>query len=71
MSPNITQKLLDTNILQYGDTATISGSCGKVSHVCQEFKGIDKKTDKGESPKLTSTSSCLGAQGKLAKLPTC
>ncbi|EHK97680.1 Pectin lyase-like protein [Glarea lozoyensis ATCC 20868] len=55
----------------YGDTATISGSCGKVSHVCQEFKGIDKKVTKGESPKLTSTGSCLGAQGKLAKLPAC
>jgi len=55
----------------YGDTATISGSCGKVSHVCQEFKGIDKKKTKGDSPKLSSTGSCLGAQGKLAKLPSC
>ncbi|CZR65910.1 related to pectate lyase [Phialocephala subalpina] len=55
----------------YGDTATISGSCGKsVKHVCQEFKGI-LKSDGGESPKLSSTSSCLGAQGKLSTLPAC
>lgn len=55
----------------YGDTATISGSCGKsVKHVCQEFKGVDKKEGK-ESPKLSTTNACLGAQGKLSTLPSC
>lgn len=55
----------------YGDVATISGSCGKgVKHVCQEFKGI-LKSDGGESPKLSSTANCQGAQGKLSTLPAC
>jgi hypothetical protein len=56
----------------YGDTATVSGSCGSgVKKVCQEYKGIDKKTTSGDSPKLSSTSACLGAQGKLTGLPSC
>ena len=56
----------------YGDTATVSGSCGQsVKKVCQEFKGIDKKTTSGESPKLSSQNACLGAQGKLTGLPKC
>ncbi|CZT03092.1 related to Probable pectate lyase E [Rhynchosporium agropyri] len=55
----------------YGDTATISGSCGSsVKNVCQEFKGVDK-SQKIESPKLTTKNACLGAQGKLATLPAC
>ncbi|KAG4431363.1 hypothetical protein IFR05_013160 [Cadophora sp. M221] len=55
----------------YGDTATISGSCGSsVKNVCQEFKGVDK-TEKIESPKVSTKTSCLGAQGKLATLPAC
>lgn len=55
----------------YGDTATISGSCGKsVKHVCQEFMGI-QKSDGGKSPELSSTAACLGAQGKLSTLATC
>ena len=56
----------------YGDTSTVSGSCGKsVKKVCQEYKGIDKKVTSGDSPKLSTTSSCLGAQGKLTGLPAC
>jgi len=56
----------------YGDTATISGSCGTgVKSVCQEFKGIDKKITSGESPKVDTEAACLGAQGKLASLPAC
>ena len=55
----------------YGDTATISGSCRKsVKSVSREFKGVDKK-EKKESPKLTTKNSCLGAQGKLSTLPSC
>ncbi|KAI6708134.1 hypothetical protein PZA11_004601 [Diplocarpon coronariae] len=55
----------------YGDTATVSGSCGSTKKVCQEFTGIDKAKTSGDSPKLTSNGACLGAQGKLAKLPAC
>jgi hypothetical protein len=56
----------------YGDTSTVSGSCGKsVKKVCQEYKGIDKLVTSGDSPKLTTTSACLGAQGKLTGLPAC
>lgn len=55
----------------YGDIATISESCGQsIKHVCQEFKGI-LKSDGGESPKLSTTANCQGAQGKLNTLPTC
>ncbi|KAH6679150.1 putative pectate lyase E [Halenospora varia] len=55
----------------YGDTATISGSCGKsVKHVCQEFKGVLKSAGV-ESSKLSTTANCLGAQGKLSTLPSC
>lgn len=44
----------------YGDTAEVSGTCGSsVKHVCEEFQGVDK-SEKKESPKLTSTASCHG-----------
>ncbi|KAJ0426666.1 pectate lyase [Aspergillus carlsbadensis] len=49
----------------FGDTATISGTCGSsVKKVCQEYKGVQK--GQGESPKLSSTSSCKG-QTSLSK----
>ncbi|PBP23018.1 Pectin lyase-like protein [Diplocarpon rosae] len=54
-----------------GDTATISGSCGSIKKVCQEYTGIDKTKSSGSSTKLSSTAACLGAQGKLASLPAC
>jgi pectate lyase len=53
----------------YGDTATISGSCGRSKKVCQEYKGVKKGS--GSSSKLSSNSACLGAQGKLSTLPAC
>ncbi|RYP72623.1 hypothetical protein DL771_004118 [Monosporascus sp. 5C6A] len=53
----------------YGDTATISGSCGVSKKVCQEYKGVNKGN--GSSSKVSTTANCLGAQGKLEKLPTC
>lgn len=53
----------------YGDTATISGSCGRSKKVCQEYKGVTK--GQGESSKVSTTNSCLGAQGKLSTLPAC
>ncbi|KAF1949985.1 putative pectate lyase E [Byssothecium circinans] len=53
----------------FGDTATISGSCGTTKAVCREYKGVNKGN--GESEKLTTTDKCYGAQGKLAKLPAC
>ncbi|RDW89645.1 polysaccharide lyase family 3 protein [Coleophoma cylindrospora] len=54
----------------YGDVATISGSCatGLKGKVCQEFKGIVKNGSQ-ESPKLSSTANCQGAQGK--SIPAC
>jgi hypothetical protein len=53
----------------FGDTATISGSCGTTKKVCQEYKGVNKGS--GSSSKVDTTSACTGAQGKLAKLPAC
>jgi len=56
----------------YGDTATVSGSCGTgVKKVCQEYKGIDKKVTSGDPAKVSTTANCLGAQGKLTGLPAC
>lgn len=53
----------------FGDSATISGSCGTTKSVCREYKGVNKGN--GESAKLDTTDSCLGAQGKLKALPAC
>ncbi|GKT63383.1 pectate lyase [Colletotrichum tofieldiae] len=42
----------------FGDTATVAGSCGAgVTKVCQEFKGVNKGQ---ESPKVTTTANCKG-----------
>lgn len=54
----------------YGDTATVTNSCGTTKKVCQEYKGVNK--GQGKSEKLdTPTGACKGAQGGLAKLPSC
>lgn len=53
----------------FGDTASISGSCGKTKKVCQEYKGVTKGN--GKSEKVSSTASCKGSQGKLSSLPSC
>ncbi|CAJ0544358.1 Ff.00g035760.m01.CDS01 [Fusarium sp. VM40] len=43
----------------FGDVATISGTCGSgVKKVCQEFKGVQK--GQGDSPKVTTTANCRG-----------
>jgi hypothetical protein len=56
----------------YGDTATVSGSCGTgIKNVCQQWTGVDKLLTSAASTKLTSKDSCLGAQGKLTTLPAC
>ncbi|KAF9139440.1 hypothetical protein BGX30_007976 [Mortierella sp. GBA39] len=53
----------------YGDVATISGSCGTgIKHVCQEFKGI-VKNGKQESPMVKTTANCRGAQSTF--IPAC
>ncbi|KAH7112501.1 putative pectate lyase E [Dendryphion nanum] len=53
----------------YGDVATISGSCGAgVKKVCQEYEGIEKSGSK-DPKKLTTTANCRGPQAK--NLPTC
>ncbi|KAK1594642.1 pectate lyase-domain-containing protein [Colletotrichum navitas] len=43
----------------YGDVATISGTCGSsVPKVCQEYKGVNKGS--GSSTKVTTTANCKG-----------
>ena len=42
----------------YGDTSTVSGSCGSsVKKVCQEYKGVQKGS---ESSKVSTTANCRG-----------
>ncbi|KAB2580807.1 Pectate lyase E [Lasiodiplodia theobromae] len=53
----------------YGDTATITNSCGKTKKVCQEYKGVTKGS--GSSEKVSTTANCKGAQGLLSSLPSC
>lgn len=53
----------------YGDVATISGSCGQSKKVCQEYKGVSK--GHGSSSKVSTTTNCRGDQGRLNKLPEC
>ncbi|KAK1449993.1 pectate lyase A [Colletotrichum melonis] len=51
-------KLLAGINSNFGDVATISGSCGTgVAKVCQEYKGVEKGQ---ESPKVTTTANCRG-----------
>ena len=64
----VTSDLVGINS-NYGDTASISNSCGVSKKVCQEYKGVTKGS--GSSAKVTTTANCRGAQGTLAKLPTC
>ncbi|KAG7152899.1 pectate lyase E like protein [Verticillium longisporum] len=52
----------------FNDVATVSGSCGTSSKVCQEYRGVAKGSS---SYKVTTTANCQGAQGKLANLPAC
>lgn len=52
----------------FGDTASVSRSCGRSKKVCQEYKGVKK--GEGMSEKLGSTDACLD-QGKLSTLPAC
>ncbi|KAK1999902.1 pectate lyase [Colletotrichum falcatum] len=43
----------------YGDVATISGTCGSsVPKVCQEYKGVNKGS--GSSTKVSTTANCKG-----------
>lgn len=53
----------------FGDSASISGSCGQTKTVCSEYKGVDKGN--GKSQKLDTKDNCNGTQGKLDKLPEC
>jgi hypothetical protein len=64
----VTSDLVGINS-NYGDTATISNSCGVSKKVCQEYKGVTKGN--GESAKVSTTANCKGAQALLSKLPTC
>ena len=53
----------------FGDSATISGSCGQTKEVCVDYQGVDKGN--GKSQRLNTKQSCDGPQGKLEKLPEC
>lgn len=55
----------------FGDTATITGSCaGSNFDPCQPYMGVER--GQGESPiQRGSDAGCLGAQGTLARLPAC
>lgn len=53
----------------FGDEATISGSCGETKNVCQEYKGVNKGN--GSSSKVDTKTACKGAQGLLETLPAC
>jgi hypothetical protein len=64
----LTSDLIGINS-NFGDTASISGSCGTTKAVCREYKGVDKGN--GSSQKLDTNASCTGTQGKLEKLPVC
>ncbi|KAF1978601.1 hypothetical protein BU23DRAFT_595750 [Bimuria novae-zelandiae CBS 107.79] len=53
----------------FGDTASITGSCGSTKNVCSEYKGVNKGS--GSSSKVDTKDSCKGDQGKLETLPEC
>ncbi|EOA91536.1 polysaccharide lyase family 3 protein [Exserohilum turcica Et28A] len=62
----LTSDLIGINS-NFGDTATISGSCGSTKMVCGEYKGVDKGN--GKSERISTQDQCNGEQGKLQKLP--
>jgi hypothetical protein len=64
----LTSDLIGINT-NFGDSATISGSCGRTGTVCQVYKGVNKGN--GKSQKVDSKEGCNGAQGLLAALPVC
>ncbi|KAH6619900.1 putative pectate lyase E [Boeremia exigua] len=54
----------------FGDTATISGSCGSNnSDVCENYLGIE--SGNGDGGARNNNNGCGGAQGTLATLPAC
>ncbi|KAL3425889.1 pectate lyase [Phlyctema vagabunda] len=70
---NVRAKTVNADLVginsNFGDVATISGSCGSgIKKVCQEFKGIVKNGSQ-ESPKVSTTANCRGAQSKA--IPAC
>jgi hypothetical protein len=64
----VTSDLIGINS-NFGDTASITGSCGITKAVCREYKGVNKGN--GKSEKLDTNESCDGDQGKLETLPGC
>ncbi|KAJ4336886.1 hypothetical protein N0V87_005102 [Didymella glomerata] len=64
----LTSDLIGINS-NFGDEATISGSCGQTKNVCQEYKGVNKGN--GSSSKVDTKTACKGAQGQLDVLPAC
>ncbi|KAJ4379540.1 hypothetical protein N0V86_004721 [Didymella sp. IMI 355093] len=64
----LTSDLIGINS-NFGDEATVSGSCGATKTVCQEYRGVNKGN--GKSEKVDTKTACKGAQGLLATLPVC
>lgn len=64
----LTSDLIGINS-NFGDEATVSGSCGQTNKVCQEYAGVNKGN--GKSSKVDTKASCKGAQGQLDTLPAC
>ncbi|KAJ4986178.1 pectate lyase [Stagonosporopsis vannaccii] len=54
----------------FGDTATISGSCGSNNRdVCENYLGVERGN--GDGPAQDNNNGCLGAQGTATSLPAC
>ena len=65
----LTSDLIGINT-NFGDSATISGSCGRTKNVCQVYKGVNKGNGL-KSEKVDTKVGCNGEQGTLAELPAC
>ena len=65
---NVKSDLVGINS-NFGDVATIDGTCGVGKKPCQEYKGVPKGNE--EAIKVPTNANCRGAQGKLTTLPAC
>ncbi|EKG09817.1 Pectate lyase catalytic [Macrophomina phaseolina MS6] len=67
----VTSDLIGINS-NYGDKASITGSCGNTKTVCQEYVGIEKGANGGKDSekRVPPVGACTG-QGGLARLPSC
>ncbi|KAH7030460.1 putative pectate lyase E [Macrophomina phaseolina] len=68
--PGTTSDLVGINS-NYNDVATISGVCGPVKNMCQEFTGIEKDGNKESPHREPPIGACKGPQGQLKTAPAC